>query len=56
MKYAELGGRNSLPGGSKPVLIDQFLTIVISLITYNQQTPTGSRALKVLFEYLKNDP
>jgi|TARA_B110000285_G_C14890947_1_gene498528 hypothetical protein len=26
------------------------------LITYNHSTPTGSRALKVLFEYLKNDP
>ena len=56
MKYSELGGRNTLPAGSKPVLIDQFLTIVISLITYNHSTPTGSRALKVLFEYLKNDP
>jgi hypothetical protein len=24
-----------LPQGSKPVIIDQFLTIVISMVTYN---------------------
>ena len=56
LQYAEKGSRNTLPAASKPVLIDQFLTIVISLITYNQAQPVGTRSLRILFEYLKNDP
>jgi len=35
LKYAESNEKNQLPAGSKSVLIDQFLTITISLITYN---------------------
>lgn len=49
-------GRNTLPPGSKPVIIDQFLTIVISMVTYNKKSNIGPKALKILFEYLKNDP
>ena len=49
-------GRNTLPAGSKPVIIDQFLTIVISMVTYNKKSQIGPKALKILFEFLKNDP
>jgi len=49
-------GRNQLPPGSQPVIIDQFLAIVISMITYNKKAVVGQLALKILFDYLKNDP
>lgn len=38
------------------MIIDQFLAIVISMVTYNKKAIVGQVALKILFEYLKNDP
>ena len=54
LRYAEQNTSSTLPAGSKPVLIDQFLTIAISLITYNQHSKVATRSLRILFEYLKN--
>jgi hypothetical protein len=56
LKLCQENGRNTLPIGSQPVIIDQFLAIVISMITYNKKAVVGQLALKILFEYLKNDP
>ena len=56
LKLAQENERNTLPQGSKPVIVDQFLTIVISMVTYNKKSSIGAGALKILFEYLKNDP
>lgn len=56
LRLAQEDERNTLPPNSKPTIVDQFLAIVISIITYNKRQPVGQIALKILFEYLKNDP
>jgi len=35
-------------------VVDQFLAILVSVISFNQFSRTAVRALKILFEYLKN--
>jgi hypothetical protein len=52
-KFAE--GRNSLPERVHQSVVDQFLAILVSVISFNQFSKTAVRALKILFEYLKND-
>ena len=51
-KFAE--GRNSLPDKVHQTVIDSFLAILVSVISFNQFSKTAVRALKILFEYLKN--
>ena len=41
-----------LPPSSPPVAV---LAILVSVISFNQFSRTATRALKILFEYLKND-
>ena len=52
-KFAE--GRNNLPDKIPQTVIDSFLAILVSVISFNQFSKTAVRALKILFEYLKND-
>eukprot|EP00347_Sterkiella_histriomuscorum_P003950 403362314 len=52
-KFAE--GRNSLPDQCGQTVIDSFLAILVSIISFNQYQKTAVRALKILFEFLKND-
>lgn len=51
-RFAE--GRNSLPEKVHQTVIDSFLAILVSIISFNQFSKTAVRALKILFEYLKN--
>ena len=41
LRLCQLNGRNTLPPGCQPVIIDQFLAIVISMITYNKKAIVG---------------
>jgi hypothetical protein len=51
-KFAE--ARNNLPDKAPQMVVDSFLAILVSVISFNQFSKTAVRALKLLFEYLKN--
>jgi hypothetical protein len=51
-KFSE--SRNGLPEKVNQTVIDSFLAILVSVISFNQFSKTAVRALKILFEYLKN--